>query len=191
MAIYPEIKPDWGYSLEPVYWTEKLGPTDGDFTQRRRRRSQPRYRIELGYSARLEYSRKQELINFFRARYGSWEAFTFYDFVPSVVTEHQFGTGDGTTVSFVVENWRDLTEVVVKLDGVTVYDYSVENRTAPDGQDTIHFVTAPADGAVLTLSGNGCLRVPNCIFADDKLSAPLEKWRRYAIEGIEIIQVGD
>jgi len=187
--IYPDIRPDWGYSLEPQYKTDKLGPNDGDFTQRRRRRRTPLNVAQFGYSARLPYEKKVELQDFFNAQYGSWQSFTFYDFVNTPIAEYQIGTGDDIQTDWLVDNFRDIVNPIVKINGSITNDFVIENRTGSDGQDVLRFPIPPATGLPISLSGDGHLRVPNCIFKDDALPAALEKWRRYGIKSITILQV--
>jgi hypothetical protein len=189
MAIFPDVRPDWGYSMNPVYRTDKLGPTDGDFVQRRRRRSTPLYEITLSYSGRLDASKVKQLLDFFKDHYGGWGAFTFYDFLPVPFSEFQVGIGDGTTTRFLLENYRDIQNELVLVDGFADPNYVIERRTGPDGQDELFFPTAPASGVTITIEGEGCLRVDNCIFEKDVLPTSLESWLRYGIKTFRILQV--
>ena len=76
MAIFPDIAPSYNYPLIPNFLTEKAGPTDGDVTQRRRSRLVPLYSVALQYES-ITAANERTLFEFFLARFGSWDDFTF------------------------------------------------------------------------------------------------------------------
>ncbi|HLH29835.1 MAG TPA: DUF2460 domain-containing protein [Terriglobia bacterium] len=102
----------------------------------------------------------QTLIDFFLARQGSFDTFLFTDPTDNSVSNQQFGTGDGTTLSFqLTRTWASFAEAiqntngapVIKKNGVTLsagVDYSI-NSTG-----LVTFSVAPATSAVLTWTGS-------------------------------------
>ncbi|MEM2899434.1 MAG: hypothetical protein QXT63_01460 [Thermoplasmata archaeon] len=79
MAVFPDIAPSYNYIMRPVFRTLLLGPTDGDFIQRRRKRTEPLYEFRMQWNY-LSPSEEKQIIDFYLARSGSWDAFAFFDF---------------------------------------------------------------------------------------------------------------
>ena len=188
MAIFPEIAPDYGYLIAPQFRTDRLPSTDGDYVQRRRRRSAALALISLEYSA-LTATNERTLFEFFEEHSGGFTSFTFYDFISRVYAGVAIGTGDAVQKIWTL-NHRDITAETIYFDGVdsSLFAYSISNRTGTDGQDQIVFNTAPTSTLVLTAAYSGKRRIPDCLFNDDQLDSALWTWSRHAINTINISQ---
>lgn len=111
----------------------------------------------------------QNLVGFYNARRGRFDSFLYTDPTDNAVSGQQFGTGDGTTKAFQLnrdygaggftanENVYDLNGApAISVAGVlktVTTDYTVSSS------GLVTFVTAPANGAALTWSGNYYWRV--------------------------------
>jgi len=190
MAIYPDISPNYGYTWMPVFKTDRLGPTDGDYTQRRRRRSSALYQATLSYdNSRLDSDEERELFEFFLARAGGYDTFIFYDFVSRSYPVENIGTGDGATTTWTL-GYRDVDNETVYFDDVAQSGgYSISNRTGANGQDQIVFDTAPSDTIVITMKMDGKKYLPYCLFDKDTLASAFKTWNRHSVSSIGIIQV--
>lgn len=127
----------------------------------------PRYRISLSYEVLRSgngYSEFQQLIGFFNQRRGSWDDFLFLDADDSTAAASVFGVGNGSTKTFTMSrDFGGFREPVldfvsapqVFVDGVAQATPAAYSINA--GKCT--FVTAPADGALLTWTGQFYKRV--------------------------------
>jgi len=186
MATFPEIYPDYGYQAIPQFRTLKLGPTDGDFIQRRRKRTSPLYKFVLKYKV-LEESEMQSLWDFYLARSGSYEAFVFFDFQAFPYTGVSVGTGDGTTADFDL-GAKSVSNLTVYLNGSPTSAYTLNVGGGTDGQDSITFNSAPANGDVITADYTGRKYFPKCIFQDDELARESFSYLLYTT-GLVILEV--
>jgi uncharacterized protein (TIGR02217 family) len=112
----------------------------------------------------------QTLEAFFNACYGSHDTFLYSDPDDNAVTDQNFGTGNGSNMTFYLARTRgSFTEPVqssngtptIKVNGVTKTpgtDYSISAAGA------VVFTTAPASGAALTWTGSYYWR---CKFKQD------------------------
>ena len=190
MAIFPDIAPNYGYTWLPVFRTDRLGPTDGDFTQRRRRRSNPLYQAELSYdNSRLKDADERALFEFFLARAGGFDSFVFFDFVARQYPLETIGSGDGSTTTWTL-GYRDVEDETIYFDGVEqTAGYSISNRTGANGQDQLVFDTAPGNTVVITARLKGKKYLPACVFDDDALASAMNSWNRHSIANLRVIQV--
>jgi hypothetical protein len=191
MAIFPDITPSFNIVITPVYNTLKLGPTDGDFIQRRRKRLTPLFQISLKWDLLTEDEEKQ-LYEFFIARYGIWEAFSFFDPILRKWADIKIGTGDGFQTVFNLKA-KETSDRAIKVDGVTKtegVDYTFSAGTGTDGQDRITFTSAPAVGAVITANYRSKLYFPKCIFQDDYMDRDVFSYRLYTT-GLFIQEVSE
>ena len=186
MAIFPEVIPDYGYSFYPRFKTTKLGPTDGDITQRRRMRSTTLYTAELSYKS-LTSANERLLIEFFETHYGDYSSFTFFDIVSRVYTGVSLGTGNGSTTVFTMDA-RDATDLTVNIDGSPTSAYTQGDRTGANGQDQITFNSAPANNTVLTIDYTGEKYCANCFFRDNTMKSVINNFQRHQIAKIIIDQ---
>lgn len=176
MALYPDLLYGvdiHGCSVDPQFKTLKLGPTDGDFIQRRKKRTLPLYVINLRYQCLLE-SEMQQIYEFYLARAGSWEAFSVFDIRSFPYTDLPIGTGDGINNNFDLTA-KGCTNIIIKVGAVTKtagVDYDVSAGLGVDGCDRVVFRAGhtPAAGAAVTASLRGRRYFTNCIFRDDSLS---------------------
>jgi len=170
MAVFPDIKAFYGSELIPMFNTLKLGPTDGDFIQRRKKRTVPLYQFRLKFNV-LSQSDIKTLYDFFISMSGSYDSFAFFDF-DYRDWSLTIGTGDGSTTSFDLKG-KETSNRIIKVNGIQKTegtDYTFYQGLGTDGQDKIIFNSAPASGAVITADFNGRRYFPNCIFLEDIMS---------------------
>ncbi len=186
MAIFPDIAPNYGYLWVPQFRTDVLGPTDGDYTQRRKRRSNPLYRAELTYQ-NISAANERTLFEFILARSGGYDNFVFFDVVSRIYSGVSVGTGDGSTTVFTMAA-RDITDETVYVDG-TPTSVTVNNRTGANGQDQITFATAPGNALAITADYTGKKYLSNCVFESDTIGSAIINYQRHQIARIVILQV--
>lgn len=138
----------------------------------------------------LSVTEETTLYEFYRARYGAWEAFAFFDFVSRNWTGVSLGAGDGTTTVFnltaqTTSGRAVYVAGVAKTEGT---DYTFSAATGTDGQDRITFATAPANGAAVTADYAGQKYYGNCIFQDDNLDRTLFQHNLYRA-GLVLLEV--
>lgn len=188
MAIFPDIAPNYGYLWVPEYRTDRLGPTDGDYTQRRRRRSSPLYRAELTYQ-NIPAADERTLFEFFLARQGSYDSFVFFDFVSRVYIGEAVGTGDGSTTVFTL-GARDVEDESIYFDGVKqTSGYTIGARSGGNGQDTVTFSTAPGATVAITADYTGKKYLSTCIFDSDELRSAVVSYQRHQVATFVVRQI--
>jgi hypothetical protein len=167
VAIYPESPvPTFPYAIEPE-WRTIVTEFDSGAEQRRQKWTYAHYNISLNYYGQPSTS-ISHLFEFYAARRGAYEAFTFYD--PLGASSHDnlyIGTGDGATTAFDIPG-RQISGLVVYRNGTTIAT-TVSTAAGTDGRDSLRFGTAPTSTQVLTCDFVGTLAV-RCRFADDRLS---------------------
>lgn len=169
MAIFPEVYPNQGkYSFGPRFRTQRLGPTDGDFVQRRAWRSAPLYKAIIGWSG-LNAADAKTVLEFIENCLGGYGSFAFYDFLSRPYSNQAIGTADGTQATWTL-GCRDTTEAVIYFDGVAQSDdlYTISNRTGAAGQDQLVFSPAPEGTLVITADYAGKKYLPSCVFEEDE-----------------------
>lgn len=167
-----------GYGITAIktpQWTTRRARAVSGFERRVQQRIYPMYGVEMSIevlrdAAGLDEARN--LIGFFNARAGQFDSFLYTDPDDNSVTDHTFGTRDGTTTQFQllrafggfiepVHNVNVLTNI--KSNGValaTPADYSIS------ATGLVTLTAAGTAGHVLTWSGSFYWRV---IFDTDKL----------------------
>lgn len=166
-VVFPSLPGlSWGITKTPMWKTVTHESVSG-MELRAALMTYPRYRISMRYEvlrAGGGFAELQELIGFFNARRGSWDDFLWLDPDDNTVSGAGFGTGDGATKTFSMgRSFGGFVEPVqafvsdpqVFVNGVqkaTPADYSISNGR-------VTFVTAPANGAALTWSGQFYKRV--------------------------------
>jgi hypothetical protein len=167
MAAFPESPvPTFPYSIEPE-WKTIVTEFDSGAEQRRQKWTYAKYNIRLSYYGQPTTS-ISNLFEFYAARKGSYEAFTFFD--PLGASSHDglyIGTGDGATTAFDIPG-RQVTSLIVYRNGTTIAT-TVSTAGGTDGRDSLRFGTAPTSTQVLTCDFTGTLAV-RCRFAEDRLS---------------------
>ena len=114
------------------------------------------------------------LWNFYAARSGSYDSFSFYYKDVNDYTGEYVGTADGslTTWSLPGKNTAGRSvklNDITQSEGTSASDYYVNADSGTDGSDQIVFNTVPNTGQRITLDFTGILRV-NCRFQEDNLS---------------------
>ena len=118
--------------------------------------------------AGLQNQSLQTLLGFYVAAQGQFGTFLYVDPTDNAASGAVFGTGDGTTTSFLL--WRPIgatTEPVsyaTSVSGVTINGSASGISWALAQPNTINFATPPAAGAVLAWSGAFGFQ---CRFTDD------------------------
>jgi hypothetical protein len=119
----------------------------------------------------LSKTDKDLLMNFFKARRGSFDSFLYSD-EESIALVHPIYIGDGVTttfqLSFLAYPYREIVNnfagsPLIYL-GTTLKTLGVHYTISPTG--LITFVTAPVSGVVMFWSGTAYYR---CIFLEDSL----------------------
>jgi len=112
------------------------------------------------------------MYDFYLARGGAYEAFNFFHHKSRIYTAEYVGTGDGSTVIFNLPS-KQASSYTLYVDGVTQtgggVDYTFSSEGGTDGADKVTFTAAPADGARITFTFTGYMKV-HCRFLEDKLS---------------------
>lgn len=189
MAVFPNISPSYDYIVTPQFKTLKLGPTDGDFIQRRRKRTTPLYRFTLKYD-RLLATEEKTLYDFYLSRYGAWEAFAFFDFDTIAYTGVSLGTGTGAATQFQMKA-RNTTGTTIYVDAIAKAlgtDYTIGSGTGTDGQDKVTFTVAPGNGLAVTADYTGQKYSANCTFEADNMDMAMFQYNLYRT-GLVIIEV--
>lgn len=131
-------------------------------------RAYPRWRYQLGYEVlRSGNSTKelQKLIAFYARVRGMFDNFLFIDPDFNAVTAQQFGTGDGVTQSFQLVRsitaddvtWSEPVWAPRGTPSIMV-NGSITSATVGDTGQVV-FTSPPANGAVLTWTGDYAMRV--------------------------------
>ncbi len=190
MAIFPDIAPDYGYSLKEEFLTDRLGPSDGNYTQRRSRSSSGLMTARLRYGL-LTSVDERVLVDFCAARQGGYDNFIFFDFAARAYPTTALGTGDGATTIWTL-GARDVTDETISFDGVDngLFAYTVGNRTGADGQDQIIFSpNTPTATVVMTIAYTGKKYFSSCVFENQGLLTTRVIHGRDAVSEIIIKQV--
>ena len=156
----------WGVKKTPVWKTITHESVSG-MELRATLMTYPRYRIALAYEflrAGNGLTELQDLVGFFNARRGSWDDFLWLDPDDKDANASSFGTGDGSTKTFVISRgyggFREPVQDFVTAPSIYVgggLKTSPAHYTITAGKCT--FVTAPSAGVDLTWTGQFYRRV--------------------------------
>lgn len=131
----------------------------------------PKRTVTLQYKEDgLAYART--IWQFYQARKGRHEAFSFFCPISDIYVGEYVGTGDGASTiwNLPVKTGSSYT---VYLDGAALTgggtDYTFGAAAGADGEDKITFTVAPSDGARITMDFTGFLKI-RCNFAEDIMS---------------------
>lgn len=126
-------------------------------------RNIPKWQYEIPISAlrtSTQLPEWQELVSFYNNLYGSNGLFQYNDPLDNTVANQLFGEGDGVTTAFQLvrtgpPGGGTFTEPVYAPTTITALTVGTSSTAAYTIGDTgvISFATAPANGAVLTWSG--------------------------------------
>jgi uncharacterized protein (TIGR02217 family) len=190
-AIFPTLPGlAWSVSKAPEFSTIVTTAANGTET-RIALWSTPRWRFKLGYEMLRDNALNElkTLAGFFLQRQGQFDSFLYLDPDDNAVTNGFLGTGDGTTTSFqCVRNFGGFAEPITNLSGnptVFVNGVSATNWTV-SSSGLITFATAPATGAVLTVSFAFYFRVR---FATDNADFEKFMWQLWEMKSCELVSV--
>lgn len=188
MAVFPNTpEPEYPEVTTPQYRTLVTDFQSGK-EQRRQLWSFPKRSFALKYGA-LDQSESDIVYNFFNARKGRFETYTFFfPFVESHVGEY-VGVGNGSTTVF------DLPSKNTDSGTLTVYEAGTTSSPQPtfssgtgtDGRDQITFSSAPATGDYITADFDGQLGL-KMRFNADVMPKELFSFKLYNHE-IELFEV--
>lgn len=162
----------WGLTKKPK-WASRVQKSVSGKRQAIGYMSYPLYEWSLQFNVLREYGSFTELETlqgFFNQMKGQVDTFLFADPADAIIPDGTIGVGNGTNKLFqcarsyggFIEPIFDPSILVVKVDGVTqtlTTHYTVSNGL-------ITFVTAPANGAVVSISGTFRFR---CAFTQDTI----------------------
>lgn len=148
-------------SKSPV-WNTKVVQAASGKERRTALRPWPLWQFVLKYEVirhRASLDEVATFFEFFNTMQGKYLPFLYVDPTDNAVTTQSFGTGDGTTTTFqlsrAVNSW---VEPVYGVYAPTIYVNGVAKTLTTDytlpGNGKVTFVAAPANGAVLTWTGN-------------------------------------
>jgi hypothetical protein len=174
MALFPDIYPSYDYKIIQHWKNLRLGLTDGDFLQRRKKRTSPLHEFVMKWKT-LTASEERQLWDFYYARSGGFEAFAFFDFASRSYTSQNIGTGDGVQTTFDA-GAKNISNYTVYVDGNQKTEgthYNVSSGTGTDGQDQIVFTAGnePGNGEAVTLDYTGNKYYSTCVFTQDSLDS--------------------
>lgn len=172
MLIYPALTGlSFGSTKSPEFNTIIKQSLSG-YEARTALRVYPIWSFQLSYEflrTDAAIDELKALVGFYMQHKGSLLTFLYKDPYDYTVTNQAFGVGNGSSKNFqLVRDFGGFVDLiqapntstlVIKINGVTTTAYTITNGV-------IIFTTAPANGAVLTWSGE--FYFP-CRFADDKL----------------------
>lgn len=128
--------------------------------------------------------------DFFLARKGSFEKFTWFLPVSDTYTKENVGQGDGSSTTFDIMG-KDISSYTVYVDGATQTegggaDYTIGDGTGTDGRDQIIFNSAPSNGGRIEITYTGTLGL-YYTFEKDDFSKPgyitaLKDWNLVIVE---------
>lgn len=174
-AVFPSFPGlTWNIARKPQWSTvTKTSVSGREF--RSGQFSYPLWRYKLSYSVlrgTAALPEVQQIAAFFNARGGSFDTWLYTDPDDSAVVAQQFGTGNGTTKDFqLVRAFGGYAEPVFDLNGAPAIFkagvlQTVGTHYTVSAAGLVSFVTAPANGASLTWTGNFYWR---CRFLQDAL----------------------
>ncbi len=173
MAVFPDISPSYDYVITQHWRTLRIGLTDGDFLQRRKKRTTPLHEFIIKWRA-LTADDERQLWNFYSDMSGGFQSFAFFD-IERVYTGQNIGIGNGVENTFNT-GAKNISNYTVYVDGIEKTEgvhYNVSVNTGTDGQDQIVFTTGnePPDGKLITLDYKGRKYYAKCVFTHDNLTS--------------------
>lgn len=174
-ALFPSNLPglSWGIGKSPKWATQVSDSASGrQYTLSKR--LYPLWHFRLPYEflrASAAAGDLQALVGFINARRGRYDDFLYLDPRDNAVSGQQIGTGDGVTKTFqLVRSFGSFVEPVGGVNTATAVIQVAGVTTAVTFDSTTSMVTfaaAPANGAVLTWSGQFYFR---CRFLQDEIA---------------------
>lgn len=167
MAVFPDVIPDYGSTIEPR-WRTLINSTDTDNEQRIAKRAFPVFDVRLKFGA-LSKANFALLWDFYCARRGSYEA--FYWFAPESDTYKGLfvGIGTGSKTIWDLPGKSTSARTLYKNGQLQSSGFTYLTGGGEGGADRVQFDAAPANGDVLSVDFTGILRV-KCRFENDRLT---------------------
>ncbi len=137
--------------------------------QRKRKWLFPRRDVYLAYNW-MTLSEAETIWEHYISMGGSYGSFAFFDIESHTYTREYVGSGTGSQTVWNLPS-KDASGYIVYIDGVeqtSGVNYVFEAGAGADGEDKVTFVAAPTDGAVITYTFTGCLKI-RCTYAEDYL----------------------
>jgi len=177
MAIFPDYSSiPWSTPVEIDIVFKTLIASFDEIGKENRKQKwlYPKRNITLVYK-NISLSNMETLWQFYLARAGSYEAFNFFLPTPNYGSESYIkeyvGTGDGSTKTFNLPS-KNATGRTLYEDNTAYAEgafWTFTDSGGADGADRCIFATAPPNGARISFSFTGRLKV-HCRFSDDYLS---------------------
>ena len=174
MALFPAYSTvEYGNPvIEEMQFKTLFSNFDNQGQERRKRKwLYPKRLITLQYS-NISLTNGRTLFDFYIARSGSYDAFTFFKYESEIHTGEYVGTGDASETVMNLPCKTSSSETVY-LDGVEQTGggthYTLGAGTGTDGADKITWEAAPASGERVTVDFTGYLKI-KCRFKDDNMS---------------------
>ena len=190
MALYPDIvnaAPAFDPFGQSQEFLTTISPYAGLGEIRKQRWLFPKRHVSLQYKPPASKDDARLIWQFHLDRKGSFESFNFiYPFTDIFVGEY-VGVGDSSQLIWNLP-FKLGSGVVIKVGSVvqtTPSNYVIDQEAGEDGADRLTFVTAPAEGALITADFTGYLKM-RCRFAEDLLSWQLFL-NRFFGAGIKLI----
>lgn len=167
MAIFPTTPvPSYNYELK-ARWKTVTSQADTGVQQRLQKQIQDLYDVTLQYNA-LSAANVALLWNFYQARKGSFEEFTFDTLESSTWENIYVGIGDGVTTVFDLPGKSSSSQSVF-LNGAEDENVSFLTGGGTDSADRIVFTNAPGTNVIITCTFTGYMQV-KCHFKEDSMS---------------------
>jgi len=172
MALYPAVTsvPYVEPFSESILFKTLISQFD-DLGEEKRKQKwlYPKRMLTLHYK-NLSKSEALTLWQFYLARKGPHEAFSFFYPLSNTYTGEYVGTGDGSTTAFNLP-CKTASSYTLYVDGVSQtgggVDYTFDALGGADGADKVTFTAAPADGTRITWDFTGYLKVRARFFEDN------------------------
>ena len=141
--------------------------------KRKRKWLYPKRNITIQYNY-LNKLDARTIFNFYIARHGSYDAFSFFKYEVETFTGEYIATGDDSTVLFNLPCKNSSARTVyvdstTQSEGTSAHDYIYTSLGGADGCDKIEFAGAPLSSERITIDFTGNLKI-RCRFSEDNLS---------------------
>jgi uncharacterized protein (TIGR02217 family) len=179
-AMFPLLGGQGFLTTKTPVWSTAIATATSGRERRRQQWSYPAWEFKLSHEvlrAASSLPELQKLFGFFGAHAGRGTSWSYYDASDNLVTDQQFGTGNGSTRTFQLVRtcgtgnlkFTEPVRTILSTPKVSIgaSDSPSSNWTI-DSLGQITFTTAPANTQVLTWSGQFAFL---CRFLNDRLDA--------------------
>lgn len=200
--VFPQPIPSqwswkWPIKKTPVYSTIVQTPVSGRSELRVPLYVYPRWQFDLDVSYikgdfQNQFSPFATLLGFWMQVNGASDDWLYLDPYDQIVANHQFGTGDSSTVAFQLSrNIGGGSDIIQNVNGTPViFNNGVfvpANQYSIGSTGVVTFGSAPADGAILSWSGSFYFR---CRFNKDAYEDLQEDlYQIWSLQGLKFISV--